>query len=163
VIELLREATMRQKAVWMSVLVAVATSTATAALPGKQLLTFNVAVRPLSPSVDRLACISDRTIAIASATGPQVKVVDVNDPMSWTAEVSDGALRLTTRNGSAGNMRITARDVVTLRAIADEGVAESLVIDYRSGRAVFTTARNLAESELIGRVHYMRCIAGPTN
>jgi hypothetical protein len=83
--------------------------------------------------------------------------------MRWSARVDAGSLVVTTKSGRAGKMRITHRDADTLRAIGDEGVSESLALDYRSGRAVFTTLRNLStvDGELLARTHYMRCVPKP--
>lgn len=133
----------------------------TAAVPqGRTILSFEVPVAPFSHTSPSFDCVSERTVSVASEpTSPIVKVVDVSDPMRWTARFDGTSLVVTTRSGLSGKMKVTYRDRSTLRAVADDGVAESLALDYRSGRGVFTTARNLPalDNELLARVHYLRC------
>jgi hypothetical protein len=156
-----------QRAVVLRVLLTLAAvASSVAAVPtGTTLLAFEVPVVPLPSTSASFDCPSDRTISVVSSpTSSKVKVIDATDPMRWSARIDGSSILVTTRSGASGRMRIASRDHDTLRAIADEGVAESLALDYRSGRAVFTTSRNFPaniDNELLARVHYMRCVASP--
>ena len=152
---------MMRKLALVGLVGAAAVPTLAAAIPpGKAVLTFDVPVAPFAHTVTLLDCSSERTVSLVSnPSSPTVKVVDAKDTMRWSAKLDDASMTLTTRSGYSGTMRVTHRDPSTLRANADSGVAESFVLDYRSGRGVFTTARNVSEvdNELLARTHFMRC------
>jgi hypothetical protein len=132
---------------------------------GTLLLKFDVQPAPLSPTTSQITCRSVRVVSTTSdARSPEVRVTDAEDPMGWVAKIKVPSITITTRNGYTGSMKVTYKDRDTLRAVSDTGVAEALTIDFRSGRAVFATLRNLnlaegADNELMGRIHYMVCQA----
>lgn len=134
------------------------TMSASAAPPEKALLAFQVPIVPLAPGASSVLCKADRAIVVSSTGGPAVNVSAPGDGMTWVGNIRGNALKVTTPSGATGTMAITYRDTETLRAIDDEGVAETIALDYRTGRAVFTTARN-TDGGLMGRVHYMKCVA----